>query len=385
VALAWSLWLTNDRGGVEQHGGEAGAPHAGPAADGPPPPGLSLRHNPPLEPPPGDYVVSIARGGRCSEWKEKGRPRPGCGGERSSVRGFSKASRRNMLRVVNSINQAAVTDIYFATLTYPEQHKPTWATIERDRDVWCKRFARHWGSESAFIVWKKELTEAGTVHLHALIFWVVPKDQRPRLKGPGGFWEWNDAAWAQVANTGHPDHQRVGCKVVSMRSWNGVALYTAKYVAKDQAAAADTGRIWGVFGRKLYARICSTDLQHVPKAAGVKARRVLRKLQARRRERWLVKEDGGRWRPIKPLPRVPVALQVERARSCGLRVKRSRPSCMRTETLTIWGQVDGTCRVEPVGEERHTFSASLHFVSEETSRRLLMWAMEAWLEEIEGV
>jgi hypothetical protein len=288
-----------------------------------------------------------------------------------------------MLGLVHSIDQSQVVCTFFAGYTVP-RGEADWAQMERHRRAYLKRFDRRWGDASAFIVWKKEPHKSGTVHLHALIFWVVPE---PRLED---FRRWNDDAWAETVKSPNPHHRRVGCRVELMQSWSGVGWYCAKYLAKDWIGVdADTGRIWGVHNRHLLAR--SIDVQHVPPLVGVQMQRQLRKLQRRRRERWWVQVEGH-WIPIfSGRGRLPVPDQVSMAKRMGHRVKRFRPTCLVTTERSVWADViesngfrSGVRSLECLGTERHAFASSLHFIREDTARRLLTWSMDLWLAKLEA-
>jgi hypothetical protein len=58
---------------------------------------------------------------------------------------------------------------------------------------------------------------------------------------------------------------------------------------------------------------------------------------------------------------------------------------MATRWQTVWGQVEGTAKVQPIGEEIQTYASALHFVRADTTDALLMWAMGRWLDEVEDV
>lgn len=377
-AVTPGLWSTSSE--LVGAGGTLGVParpvsSPGGESESANPPGSSIRHMcPRVAAPPGDFLVSIARGGNRARVTEVGRPRPGRGGTRGKVKGFSRSSRCNMLDLVHSVDRRGVLVTFFATLTVP-RGEGDWSVMERHRRTWMKRFEREFPGR-AFVVWKKELHKSGTVHLHALIFWVVDP---PRLVE---FRAWNDDAWADTVKSPNPWHRKVGCRVEIMRGWNGVGHYCAKYLAKDQdGLRADTGRIWGVHNRKLLP--VTNDVQHVPRAVGIKARRVLRHLQKRRREKWFIRSADG-LSLIRPGPGLSVLDQVATARAAGLTVKRSRPRCCVTVDVQVWGQVEGSHRVEPLQVERHTYSPALHFVGEAETRRVLMWAMDRWLAELVG-
>jgi hypothetical protein len=304
-----------------------------------------------------------------------GNKRPAlAGGARGKVQGFSAASRLNMLRAVHAIDRQGVVERFFGTLTVP-RGEGTWAGMEKHRRNWLKRFDRRWPG-AAFIVWKKELHKSGTVHLHALIFWVR---EAPRVKE---FRAWNDDAWADVVKSSNPWHRRVGCRVERMHSWNGVGHYCAKYLAKDQEHVSEgTGRIWGIHNRELVP--VSIDVQRLPGAAGVRVKRALRKLQARRREKWWVKV-GGVWNRLREIKGGhSIGQQVSIARAAGLRVKRRRPRCLRRRLVNVWGAEEGTPNLELVSQEWTCDAPSLHFVRESTARGLLAWALGRWLWELE--
>ncbi len=353
--------------------------------------GLSIRHTWPQLPTPqsphervragahpGEFIVTIAKGGNSVRVTEVGRRRPmPRGGVRGKIQGFSKAAQLNMLDLIHRIDRSRVLRSDFMTLTVP-RGEADWQIIERHRRAWVKRFERQYPGQ-AVIFWKKEPHRSGTVHLHALVVWVV--GDVPALQV---LREWNDDAWADVVKSKNPHHRRVGCRVEVMNSWNGVGSYSAKYLAKPQdGLREDTGKIWGVHNRRLLP--VKLDLQHVPRAAGVRLRRVLRKLQSRRREKWWHRLDG-RWVPIRQVQGgLSVSDQLALARLCGVRVKRTRPRCMATRWQTVWGQVEGTAKVQPIGEEIQTYASALHFVRADTTDALLMWAMGRWLDEVEDV
>jgi hypothetical protein len=144
----------------------------------------------------------------------------------------------------------------------------------------------------------------------------------------------------------------------------------------------NTGRIWGIHNRKLFP--VSIDEQHVPHVVGVRARRVLRKLQQRRREKWFIRV-GSRLERIRFGPAGSVLSQVHLAKLAGLNVKRSRPRCMATVERKIWSvDADQWSKAEPLYSEKHTYSPALHFVSEDEARRVLMWSMHRWLADLEN-
>lgn len=311
---------------------------------------------------------------------------PGRAGTRGRVQGFSRAARLNMGRAIHQVDRSKVLCTFFGTLTVPAG-ECGWLEIEKHRDNWLKRFARQWGWRRACMFWKKEEQKNGTPHLHVLIFWV---SDPPRLVE---FREWNDNAWADTVKSPNPHHRRIGCQVQLMVKWTGVASYISKYMTKPQdGLACDTGRIWGIWNRKLLKSCVQVDVEHVPAPAGKKLRRVLLKLQQRRREKWDVFLDG-QWRMVRTgRGRLPVADQVRHAKAAGVRVRRRRARCMVTRGQQVWAETIVTsaamrCEVrklEPFGIEHHSYASALHFVSASTADVLVRWAVGEYVDDLES-
>src|SRR5215218_2558419 len=76
------------------------------------------------------------------------------GGIRDRVRGFSRESRRNLLRRLASINRAAFNAfrgrIIFVTLTYPKQYPEDPELCKRHLKALRKRLQREFGTFAAF-------------------------------------------------------------------------------------------------------------------------------------------------------------------------------------------------------------------------------------------
>lgn len=307
------------------------------------------------------------------------------GARRGECHGFSRSSRLNMLATVHAIDRASIVCTFFVTLTVPAG-EGGWQEMESWRSLWFKRFERRWGRGRCFIVWKKELHKNGTPHLHALIFWV---ENPPHLKD---FRPWNDDAWADTVKSQNPHHRRVGCRVELMNSWNGVGHYCAKYLAKDQdGLQAETGRIWGVWNRELRnTRALNVQSHQMQPMAGRKVRRVLRRLQRRRRESWWVLWEK-KWCKLRRVKNLSVLDQVAQAKAAGLRVKRCRPRCQVTRQYQVWAETITSSRalgreirqLEPVGVEISSYAPSLHFVQADTALRLMRWATAEMLDQLE--
>jgi hypothetical protein len=85
------------------------------------------------------------------------------GGIRDRVRGFSRASRRNLLRHLASINRSAFRAfkgrIIFVTLTYPKQFPEDPELCKRDLTALRKRLERRYKSFAAF--WRMGIQRRG--------------------------------------------------------------------------------------------------------------------------------------------------------------------------------------------------------------------------------
>ena len=66
------------------------------------------------------------------------------GGKRGRVKGFSRASRRRLLDVLNQIKRPAVQSALFVTLTYPGEWPKAWERWKRDIDTFGKRLRRQY-------------------------------------------------------------------------------------------------------------------------------------------------------------------------------------------------------------------------------------------------
>jgi hypothetical protein len=94
------------------------------------------------------------------------------GGIRGKVRGFSRVSRRNLLRRLASINRTAFRafegKVYFLTLTYPKQFPEDPEPCKRHLKAFLKRLQHRYGPFAAF--WRLGIQQRGAWHLHLLLF-----------------------------------------------------------------------------------------------------------------------------------------------------------------------------------------------------------------------
>jgi len=153
------------------------------------------------------------------------------GGLRGRVCGFSRASRRRLLRTLGRVNQAAVP--LFVTLTYPAVWPSDGAVVKIHFDRWVKRL--HRAFPAAGVVWKLELQRRGAPHFHCLVWGAEYAE----------LLAWASRAWYECVGSADERHLRAGVRVERLRTWRGVRSYASKYLGKT-GDWGDLGRVWGV-------------------------------------------------------------------------------------------------------------------------------------------
>ena len=132
------------------------------------------------------------------------------GGNRDRVRGFSRASRKNLLRRFASINRSAFRAfkgrIIFVTLTYPREYPKDPDVCKNHLKALRKRLQRVYGPFAAF--WRLGIQERGAWHFHLLLFVgssVGPVDELRRFVS---------SSWYEVTGKVSLGHLRAGTRVV---------------------------------------------------------------------------------------------------------------------------------------------------------------------------
>jgi len=199
----------------------------------------------------GSLVVSFAVGGEVCHTRRVTLDRPergpSFGGSRGKCRGFSGASRRRILTLLQLIDGKAYQCHTFITCTVKAGTfgvgADAMAAMEKARRVW----ARFWRKKypGVVVVWKKELHRSGTPHLHAIVFWPVGM-VLPRWSS---FRRWHDGVWASAARSVGAVVGKGACRCEGLRSKRGVMWYAAKYLAQEEDIGFPSGRIWGVLHR----------------------------------------------------------------------------------------------------------------------------------------
>jgi hypothetical protein len=170
-------------------------------------------------------------------------------GIRDRVRGFSRESRRNLLRRLASINRGAFKAfkgrMIFVTLTYPKQYPEDPELCKRHLKALRKRLQREFGTFAAF--WRLGIQQRGAWHLHLLLFVgpsFGPIDELRRFIS---------SSWYEVTGKVSEGHLRAGTRVEAVKRWKQVTSYVERYMAKPEEfpQGLQTGRIWGVWNANL--------------------------------------------------------------------------------------------------------------------------------------
>jgi hypothetical protein len=171
------------------------------------------------------------------------------GGIRGRITGFSRVSRRNLLRRLASINRSAFRAfkgrLISITLTYPAEYPEDPEVCKGHLMAFRKRLKRKYGRFAAF--WRMGVQERGAFHFHLLLF--VPLSFGS-VKGLRCF---VSSSWYEVCGKISEGHLRAGTRVEEVRSWKRATSYAEKYLAKKEEFPEDsqTGRIWGVWNQEL--------------------------------------------------------------------------------------------------------------------------------------
>jgi hypothetical protein len=171
------------------------------------------------------------------------------GGIRDRVRGFSRTSRRNLLRRLASINRSAFKAfegrIIFVTLTYPEHYPEDPELCKRHLKALRKRLQREIEPFAAF--WRLGIQRRGAWHFHLLLF------VGPSIGPVGELRRFIFSSWYEVTGKVSEGHLRAGTRVEAVRRWKQATSYAERYMAKPEEfpEGLQTGRIWGIWNKEL--------------------------------------------------------------------------------------------------------------------------------------
>jgi hypothetical protein len=171
------------------------------------------------------------------------------GGFRDKVRSFSKASRRNLLRRLASIDRGAFRAfggrVFFATLTYPHVWPEDPEECKGHLKAFRKRLQREYVTFAAF--WRMSVQHRGAWHFH------LPLVVGPSVGPLKGLRRFVSSSWYEVTGKLSEGHLRAGTRVEAVRRWKDTTSHAERYVAKPKEfpAGSRTGRVWGVWNGRL--------------------------------------------------------------------------------------------------------------------------------------
>jgi hypothetical protein len=200
------------------------------------------------------------------------------GGIRDRVRGFSRTSRRNLLRRLASINRSAFKAfkgrIIFVTLTYPHEYPEDPEVCKNHLKALRRRLQRKFGDFAGF--WRMGIQRRGAWHFHLLLF--VGKSFGPIDK----LRRFISSSWYEVTGKVSEGHLHAGTRVEAVKKWKQVTSYAERYMAKPEEfpEGLQTGRIWGIWNEGLLP--IRWESAEVSLRDAFKIRRIYRKLAKRK-------------------------------------------------------------------------------------------------------
>src|SRR5215203_4837038 len=195
-------------------------------------------------------------------------------GIRDRVRGFSRASRRNLLRRLASINRSAFRAfkgrLISITLTYPHEYPEDPELCKNHLKALRKRLQRKFGEFTGF--WKLDIQERGAWHFHLLLFVGLSIGPIGELR------RFISSSWYEVTGKISEGHLRAGTRVEPVKRWREATSYVERYMAKPEEfpEGLQTGRIWGIWNPKLLP--VRWETVQVSLRDAFKIRRIYRKL-----------------------------------------------------------------------------------------------------------
>jgi len=181
----------------------------------------------------------IPTGNRVSTRSRRG------GGVRDKVRGFFKASRRNLLRRLASLDRIAFRAfkgrVLFVTLTYPHVWSEDPGVCKGHLQAFRKRLQREYGPFVAAF-WRLGVQQRGAWQFHLLLFLGQSFGSLKELR------RFVSSSWHEATGKVSEGHLRVGTRVEAVRRWKEATSYAERYVAKPEGV--ETGRIWGIWNEE---------------------------------------------------------------------------------------------------------------------------------------
>jgi hypothetical protein len=207
-------------------------------------------------------------------------------GVRGKIKGFSRVSRRNLLRRLSSINRRAFRAfngrVISVGLTYPTQYPEDPKVCKKHLEALLKRLKREYGDFAS--IWRMGIQKRGAWHFHLLLF-VPPSTGSTGSTFIGTLEEIRHfiaSSWYEVCGEISEGHLLYGTRVEEIRTWRKATSYAEKYLAKEEQFPKDveTRRIWGVRHKEFLP--IQWETVKVTLKDAFKIRRIYRKLAGRK-------------------------------------------------------------------------------------------------------
>jgi hypothetical protein len=199
-------------------------------------------------------------------------------GTRDRIRGFSRASRRNLLLRLASINRSVFKAfkgrLISITLTYPHEYPEDAEICKNHLKALRRRLQRKFGEFAGF--WRLGIQKRGAWHFHLLLF------MGPSIGSMGELRRFISSSWYEVTGRVSEGHLCAGTRVEAVRKWKEATSYVERYMAKPEEfpEGLETGRVWGVWNKNLLPVRWKTA--EVSLRDAFRIRRVYRKLARRK-------------------------------------------------------------------------------------------------------
>jgi hypothetical protein len=200
------------------------------------------------------------------------------GGTRDRVRGFSRASRRNLLRRLASINRTAFKvfkgRLISITLTYPHEYPEDPELCKNHLKALRRRLQRKCRDFAGF--WRMGIQRRGAWHFHLLLF------VGPSIGPVSELRRFISSSWYEVTGKASEGHLHAGTRVEAVKKWREATSYVERYMAKPEEfpEGLQTGRIWGVWNAEHLP--VQWETAQVSLRDAFKIRRIYRKLARRK-------------------------------------------------------------------------------------------------------
>jgi hypothetical protein len=199
-------------------------------------------------------------------------------GTRDRIRGFSRASRRNLLLRLASINRRAFNAfkgrLISITLTYPHEYPEDPELCKNHLKALRRRLQRRFGEFAGF--WRLGIQKRGAWHFHLLLF------MGPSIGPVSELRCFTSSSWYEVTGKVSEGHLHAGTRIEAVKRWKQATSYAERYMAKPEEfpEGLKTGRIWGIWNEELLP--VRWETVEVSLRDAYKIRRIYRKLARRK-------------------------------------------------------------------------------------------------------